>query len=35
MDELFLSAFNGELIVIERRKKESKNRQENENALYL
>ena len=35
MDELFLSAFNGELIVIERRKKIKQNRQENENALYL
>ena len=33
MDQVFLSAFDGELIVIERRKKIKQ--QENENALYL
>ena len=34
MDQVFLSAFNGELIVTERRKKIKQNRQENENVLY-
>ena len=34
MDQVFLFAFNGELVVIERRKNKAK-RQENENALYL
>ena len=34
MDQVFHFAFNGELIVIERRKIKQ-NRQENENALYL
>ena len=35
MDQVFLSALNGELIVIKRKKKIKQNRQENENALYL